>query len=164
MEKAFWDETKTFLQSKVASVALKRGKTPVNWIFQSPTRHGCHHRTTRYVPRGETVTAAYLHKALAKIYSGFGLKDQSCLYRTCFLPGQRAKSHRRLYFQKLAVEKGVKMFSQLHFSHISHERPFILSWKWNQSWQAAWWPRAPSRRACRGSPPSSLHKSLLPPS
>jgi hypothetical protein len=24
-----------------------------------------------YVPRGETVTAAYLHKALAKIYSGF---------------------------------------------------------------------------------------------
>ena len=24
-----------------------------------------------YVPRGETATAAYLHKALAKIYGGF---------------------------------------------------------------------------------------------
>ncbi len=44
------------------------------------------------------------------------------------------------------------MFSQLHFSHISHHRLFISSWKWNQSWQAACWPRAPSRRACRGSP------------
>jgi hypothetical protein len=43
VEKAFWDETKSFLQSKVASVALKRGKTPVNWIFQTPTRHGRRH-------------------------------------------------------------------------------------------------------------------------
>jgi hypothetical protein len=46
VEKAFWDETKSFLKSKVASVALKRGKMPVNWIFQSPTRHGRHHQTT----------------------------------------------------------------------------------------------------------------------
>ncbi len=46
VEKAFWDETKSFLQSEVASVALKRGKTPVNWIFQSPTRHSRRHRTT----------------------------------------------------------------------------------------------------------------------
>ena len=46
VEKAFWDETKSFLKSKVASVALKRGKTPVNWIFQSPTRRSRHHRTT----------------------------------------------------------------------------------------------------------------------
>jgi hypothetical protein len=29
VEKAFWDETKSFLQSKVASVASERGKTPV---------------------------------------------------------------------------------------------------------------------------------------
>jgi hypothetical protein len=42
VEKAFWEETKAFLRSKAASVAVKRGKTPVNWIFQSPTRH--HHR------------------------------------------------------------------------------------------------------------------------
>ncbi len=68
VEKAFWDETKSFLQSKVASVALKIGKTTVNWIFQSPIRHS---RPPNYVPRGETVTAAYPHKALAKIYCGF---------------------------------------------------------------------------------------------
>ena len=46
VEKAFWDETKSFLIPKVASVALQRGKTPVNWIFQSPTRHGRHRRTS----------------------------------------------------------------------------------------------------------------------
>jgi hypothetical protein len=40
VEKAFWDETKSFLQSKAALLALKRGKTPVNWIFQSPASHG----------------------------------------------------------------------------------------------------------------------------
>jgi hypothetical protein len=44
--KAFWDETKSFLPSKAASAALKRGKTPVNWIFHSPTRHGYRCRTT----------------------------------------------------------------------------------------------------------------------
>jgi hypothetical protein len=44
--KGILGETKSVLQSKVASVALKRGKTPVNWIFQSPTRHGCYYRTT----------------------------------------------------------------------------------------------------------------------
>ncbi len=33
VEKAFRDETKSFLPSKAASAALKRGKTPVNWIF-----------------------------------------------------------------------------------------------------------------------------------
>jgi hypothetical protein len=33
VEKAFWDETKSFFQSKVASVALKGGKTPVTVFF-----------------------------------------------------------------------------------------------------------------------------------
>jgi hypothetical protein len=65
VEKAFWDEIKSFLQSKAASVALKRGKTPVNWIFQSPTRQSL--PSSNYVPRGENITGAYLHKALAKI-------------------------------------------------------------------------------------------------
>jgi hypothetical protein len=45
VEKAFWDKTKSFFQSKAASVALKRGKTPMNWIFPSPTRHGRHRQT-----------------------------------------------------------------------------------------------------------------------
>ena len=46
VEKAFWDETKSFLPSKAASAALKRGKTPVNWIFHSPTGQGRRRRTT----------------------------------------------------------------------------------------------------------------------
>ncbi len=46
VEKAFWDEIMSFLQSKVASVVSERGKTPVNWIFQSPTRLGRRCRTT----------------------------------------------------------------------------------------------------------------------
>jgi hypothetical protein len=46
VEKAFWDETKSFLPSKAASAVLKRGKTPVNWIFHSPTKHNHRRRTT----------------------------------------------------------------------------------------------------------------------
>jgi hypothetical protein len=34
--------------------------------------------------------------------------------KNLFLPGRSPKSHRLLYFQLLAVEKGVKMFSQLY--------------------------------------------------
>jgi hypothetical protein len=37
VDKAFWDEIKSFLQCKGAS-ELKRAKTPVNQFFQSPTR------------------------------------------------------------------------------------------------------------------------------
>jgi hypothetical protein len=52
VEKAFWDETKSFLLSKVASAALKRGKTPVNWIFQSPlfSITGCVKRRQNVLP------------------------------------------------------------------------------------------------------------------
>jgi hypothetical protein len=38
VDKAFWDETKSFLQYKGESLELKRAKTPVNQFFQSPTR------------------------------------------------------------------------------------------------------------------------------
>ncbi len=72
MDKAFWDETKSFLQYKGASVELKRAKIPVTIFFN-------HQEDDRrrpplppnYAPRGKTVTAAYIHKALAKIYSDF---------------------------------------------------------------------------------------------
>jgi hypothetical protein len=50
-------------------VELKRGKTPVNQFFQSPRRRPP--PLANYVPRGKTVTAAYIPKALAKISSGF---------------------------------------------------------------------------------------------
>ncbi len=67
-DKAFWDKTKSLLQYKAALVELKRGKTPVNQFFD-------HQRTTAFaaelLPRCKTVTAD-IHKALAKIYSGFG--------------------------------------------------------------------------------------------
>ncbi len=72
MEKAFWDETKSFLQSKVASVALKRGKTPVNWIFQSPTRHGCLHRTTS--PRAKPLLQLTFIRPWQRFIVVFGLK------------------------------------------------------------------------------------------
>jgi hypothetical protein len=39
-----------------------------------------------YVPRSKTVTAVYIHKAIAKIFSG--LKDKACLYRSIGRPIQ----------------------------------------------------------------------------
>jgi hypothetical protein len=65
VDNAFWDETKSFLQYKAALVELKGGKTPVNQFFQSPGRRLP--MPPNYVPRGKTVIAAYIHKALAKI-------------------------------------------------------------------------------------------------
>jgi hypothetical protein len=46
--------------------------------------------------------------------------------QTCFLPGQRSKSHRRLYFQQLAVKKATKMFSQHHFPSYFTPATFCL--------------------------------------
>ncbi len=65
VDKAFWDNTKSFLQYKATSVQLKRGKTPVNQFFQSPRRWLP--QPPNNTPRGKTFTAAYIHKALAKI-------------------------------------------------------------------------------------------------
>ncbi len=65
VDKAFWDETESFLQNKAASVELKREKTPVNQFCQSPRRWPP--PPPNYAPRGKTVTAAYIHKALVKI-------------------------------------------------------------------------------------------------
>jgi hypothetical protein len=65
VDKAFWDETESFLKYKAASLELKRGKTRVNQFFQFPGRRLL--PPLNYVPRGKTVTAAYIHKALAKI-------------------------------------------------------------------------------------------------
>jgi hypothetical protein len=68
VDKAFWDETKSFLLYKGASVELKRAKTPVNQFFQSPQDDRRRlPLPLNYAPRGETVTSADIHKALAKI-------------------------------------------------------------------------------------------------
>jgi hypothetical protein len=72
VDKAFWDETKSFLQYKGASVEQREQKHLGTIFFN-------HQKDDRrrpqlppnYAPRGKTVTAAYIYKALAKIYSGF---------------------------------------------------------------------------------------------
>ena len=65
VDKAFLDKTKSFLQYNAASVEVKRGKTPVNQFFQSSRRWPP--PPPNYAPRGETASAAYIHKALEKI-------------------------------------------------------------------------------------------------
>jgi hypothetical protein len=75
VEKAFWDETKSFLQSKVTSVASERGKTPVNWIFQSPTRHGRRSRTTS--PGAKPLLQLTFIRPYQRFIVVFGLKRPS---------------------------------------------------------------------------------------
>ncbi len=120
----------------------------MNWIFQPPTRRL--QPSLNYVPRGETVTAAYLHKALAKIYSGYwALKTKLSVQNLLFArPSPKAAST----FNNWLWKKASRCSPSSIIRHISHQQPFISSWKWNQIWQAACWPRAPLRRACRGSP------------
>jgi hypothetical protein len=59
--KAFWDKIKSFLPCK----AFKRTGF-FNLLYNKTWPP-----SPNYIPRGETITAAYLHKALAKIRSGF---------------------------------------------------------------------------------------------
>ncbi len=82
VEKAFWDESKPFLQSKVASVALKRGKTPVNWIFQSPTRHGRHRRTMS--PGAKPLLQLTFIRPQQRFIVVFGLKRPSMSVQNLF--------------------------------------------------------------------------------
>jgi hypothetical protein len=49
--------------------------------------------------------------------------------QSLFLPGRRPKSHKRLYFQLLAAEKGDKMFSELHYSLYFAPAAFYLFMK-----------------------------------
>jgi hypothetical protein len=83
VEKAFWDETKSFFQSKVASVALMRGKTPVNWIFQSPTRQGRRRRTTS--PGAKPLLQLTYIRPQQRFKVVFGLKRPSMSVQNLFL-------------------------------------------------------------------------------
>jgi hypothetical protein len=68
VDKAFWDETKSFLQYKGASLELKRAKTPVNQFFKSQTRRPPPTATAAELrPTGKTVILAHINNALAKI-------------------------------------------------------------------------------------------------
>ena len=80
--KPFWDKTKSFLQSKVASVASERGKTPVNWIFQSPTRLGRHRRTTS--PGAQPLLQLTFIRPQQRFIVVFGLKRPSMSVQNLF--------------------------------------------------------------------------------
>jgi hypothetical protein len=72
VDKAFWDETKSFLQYKGASVELKSAKTPGNHFFQSPKRRPpLTTAAAELRPKGQNRYCSFNHKAIAKIYSGF---------------------------------------------------------------------------------------------
>jgi hypothetical protein len=101
VDKAFWDENKSFLEYKGVSVELKRAKTPVKQFFKSPTRRppptGA---AAKLRPKGQNRYFCLYSQGPRKDLERFlGLKDQARLYRTCFLPGQRPSCHRRCYFQ-----------------------------------------------------------------
>jgi hypothetical protein len=82
VDKAFWDETKSFLQYKATSLELKRGKTHVNQFFQS-FQVDCRRRRT--TSQGAKPLLKRTCISPGKDFNWFlGLKGQDCLYRTCF--------------------------------------------------------------------------------
>ncbi len=113
VEKAFWDGTKSFLQSKAASLALKRGKTPVNWIFHSPTRHGCCRRTTS--PGAKPLLQLTFIMPQHRFRVVFGLKRPSMSVQNFFFARPVPKKPSPPLFSITGCEKSIKMFSQLHF-------------------------------------------------
>ncbi len=102
-----WDETKSFLLYKEASVELKRAKTPVNQFFQSPTRRLPPTAAAAELgPKGRTVTSADIHKALAKIQRGFGLKRPSMSVPNLFFARPSPKLPSPLLFSIIGIGKG----------------------------------------------------------
>ncbi len=85
---------KSFLQFKVASVASERGKTSVNWIFQSPTRHGRRRRTMS--PGAKPLLQLTFIRPWHRFIVVFGLKGP--MNRTCFLPRPAPKNPLPLLF------------------------------------------------------------------
>jgi hypothetical protein len=63
VEKAFWDETMSFLQGRISGVKERKNTCELDFSISNKIPPP----STNFVPRGKTVNAAYLHKALAKI-------------------------------------------------------------------------------------------------
>ncbi len=124
--KGIWDENKSFLQSKAASVVLKERKNTCELDFSISNK------TTpplpNYVLRGETNTAAYLHKALAKIYCRlvFGLKRLSMSAQNLIFASMLPKKPSLPLFLITGCGKGANMFSQLHYSSYFAPAAFYL--------------------------------------
>ncbi len=123
VEKASWDETKSFLQSKAASVALKRGKTPVNWIFQSPTRHGRRCQTTS--PGAKPLLQLTFMRPQQRFRVIFGLKRPSMSVQDLFFARPAPKKPSPPLFSITGCGKRrqdvlpVPLFSIIHTSGLS---------------------------------------------
>ncbi len=106
VEKAFWDETKSLLQSKVASVASERGKTPVNWIFQSPTRHS--HRRRTPSPGAKPLLQLTFIRPQQRSIVVFGCKRPSMSVQNLFFARPAPKKPSPPIFSKTGCEKRPK--------------------------------------------------------
>ncbi len=103
VKKAFWDKTKSFLQSKIASVASERGKTPVNWIFQSPTRFGRRRRTTS--PGAKPLLQLTFIRPQQRFIVVFELKRQSMSVQNLFFARPAPKKPSPPLFPTTVCEK-----------------------------------------------------------
>ncbi len=106
MEKAFRDESKSLLQSKVASVASERGKTTVNWIFQSPTRHGHRRRTTS--PGAKPLPQLTFIRPWQRFVVVFGCKRPSMSVQNLFFARPAPKKPSPPLFSITGCEKRCK--------------------------------------------------------
>ncbi len=92
----------------------------------------------------------------------FGLKRPSMLEQNLSFARPSPKKPSAPLFPVIGGREGVKMSSQLHY--LSYFASSALYWKWSQSWQAAYWPRAPSTVLVGGRPHHRYRRvrSLLP--
>ncbi len=151
MEKAFWDKTKSFLQSKVASVGSERGKTPVNWIFQSPTRLGRRCRTTS--PGAKPFLQLTFIRPEQRFIVVFELKRPSMSVQNLFFAKPVPKKPSLPLFPITGCEKRRKdVLLAPFFAYFTHHRPFISSWKWNQSCKLLVDPGHPQEELVGGRP------------
>ncbi len=126
VEKAFWDKTKSFLQSKIASVASERGKTPVNWIFQSPTRLSRRPQTKS--PGAKPLLQLTFIRPQQRFILVFELKRPSMSVQNLFFVRPAPKNPSPPLFPTTGCEKRRKdVLLAPFFFHISHHRPFISS-------------------------------------
>ncbi len=103
VKKAFLDKTKSFLQSKIASVASERGKTPVNWIFQSLTRLSRRRRTTS--PGAKPLLQLTFIRPQQRFIVVFELKRPSMSVQNLFFARPAPKKPLPPLFPKTGCEK-----------------------------------------------------------
>ncbi len=163
VEKAFWYETKSFLQSKAASLALKRGKTPVNWIFHSPTRHGRRPPTTS--PGAKPLLQPTFKRPQHRFRVVFGLKRPSMPVQNLFFARPTPEKPSPPLYSITSCEKRHQDVLPAPFFAIFHTSD-LLSLPENEirAGKLLFDPGHPQEELVGGRPPPSLHKSSPPPS